>query len=62
MTGDRMRRAKGREKGRRELLEKPREMNASLYLAEGAGEGPARTPYRRRRAVKAVTGPLNRMA
>jgi hypothetical protein len=48
----------------RELLEKRRRTSASLYLAKDRGwqmrSGP--TPYRTRRAVRAVTGPLNRTA
>jgi hypothetical protein len=55
---------RGREQKRgRELLEKRRGTSASL-----PGEGPGwqmragPTPYRTRRAVRVVTGPLNRMA
>jgi hypothetical protein len=55
---------KGGELRDRELLEKRRGTNASLYLAEGSGwqMKAAQTPYRTRRAVRAVTGPLDQMA
>jgi hypothetical protein len=54
-----MRRVEGGEIEGRELLEKRRGTNASLYLAEEAGSDAIR--YRTRRAVRVVTGPLHRM-
>jgi hypothetical protein len=54
---------KREEKGWRELMEKRRGTTA-LYPARGSGWQMERapTPYQTRRAVRAVTGPLNRMA
>ena len=53
----------GGENGGRELSEKRQGTNASLYPSRGSGwqMKPTQTPYRRRPAVREITGPLNRM-